>query len=107
MEPERRVVYARQTQLDRAIELYKNNLQKQSKLQEDPKRWTQFILKERNKIKTIASIQRGLEKYRNNIARMNVEDREDEKHEPRRLGDHMRAEGLARPGMHWHAHAIV
>lgn len=102
MLPEREVVYALQTELDRAIDRYKDKLKCKQKLKdESPERWNKFIQSERNKITTVASIQMGLSKYRNQVAAMSVDDREDEVHNSTRLGDNMRADGIAKPGAYW------
>jgi len=108
MLPEREVVYALQTELDRAIDRYKDKLKCKQKIKdESPERWNKFIQSERNKITTVASIQMGLLKYRNQIAAMSVDDREDEVHNSTRLGENMRADGIAKPGAYWEAHAMI
>lgn len=107
MEPEYKTIYALQSSLDRAIDEYKVSLQKNGKLKENKDRWKKFILSERNKIKTVAQIQQGLAAYRAKVNSSAVEDREDEKHDSQRLGEHMRADGIARPSPYWHAHAMV
>lgn len=107
MEPEHKVVYALQTSLERAIEQYKVNLKQSTNLSGDKNKWQQFLVSERNKIKTVAQVQQGLTEYREKISAMSVDDREEENHDSTRLGDHMRAEGVAKPNPYWHAHAIV
>jgi hypothetical protein len=107
MEPEHKIVYALQTSLERAIDLYKANLSKKADLKKDSEKWESFITNERNKVKTVAQVQQGLSAYRTKVSVMEVEDREDEEHDSQRLGDHMRAEGIARPNPYWHAHAII
>lgn len=107
MEPEKDVPYALQTSLDRAMDNYKDRLTGQSKLKEDPERWQKFVQHERGRLKVVAEIQAGLAKYRQQSSCKEPEDLEDEKHCSQRLGDHMRAEGFARPSPYWHAHAIV
>lgn len=64
MEPEKKIAYALQTALDKAIDQYQEQLKKNGKLKENSERWKYFIESERNKIKTVASIQSGLAKYR-------------------------------------------
>lgn len=107
MEPEFKTVYALQSSLDKAITQYKETLKSKSALKEDKEKWKRFLIQERNRIKTVAQIQQGLDAYRKRIANMTVDEREDETHDSQRLGDHMRAEGIAKPNPHWHAHAIV
>lgn len=107
MEPVKDVPYALQTSLDRAIETYKGGLIKNKKLKEDPVKWKKFIQFERGKLRVVASVQAGLEKYRRDALKKEVDELEDEKHSSQRLGDHMRAEGFGRPSPYWHAHAIV
>ncbi len=107
MEPVRDVPYALQTSLDRAIGTYKDRLVKNKKLKEDPDKWKKFVQLERGKLGVVASIQAGLEKYRRDARKKEVDELEDEKHSSQRLGDHMRAEGFGRPSPYWHAHAIV
>lgn len=107
MEPEYKVVYALQSSLDRAIDQYKINLKKNVKVSEDKNKWKNFLVAERNKIKSVAQVQQGLAEYRKKISAMSVDEREDETHDSQRLGDHMRAEGIAKPNPYWHAHAMV
>lgn len=38
---------------------------------------------------------------------MTEDEREQETHDSQRLGDHMRAEGIAKPNFYYHAHAII
>ncbi len=104
---EYRTTYALQSALDRAIESYEKKIQQNIKTLEDKKKWEQFIASERNKIKVVAQIQQGLADYRCTIRGLTVEEREDEAHDSARLGDHMRAEGFARPNSYWHAHAMI
>jgi hypothetical protein len=107
MKPEHKVVYALQTSLDRAIDQYKIKLEANEKLLEDPKKWESFVTTERHKIKAVAQVQQGLANYRSRISKISVEDREDEEHDSQRLGDHMRAEGIAKPNVNWDAHAMI
>ncbi|UTA49311.1 AHH domain-containing protein [Simiduia sp. 21SJ11W-1] len=107
MEMEKDVPYALQTELDRAMSGYKKRLASNQKLKEDPERWLKFVQHERGRIQVIAQVQAGLAKYRQDAKDKDVDELEDEKHCSQRLGDHMRADGFARPGPYWHAHAIV
>jgi hypothetical protein len=108
MEPTHKVVYALQTSLDRAIDQYKKNLSNNIKLKEkDKKAWQRFLDLERGKVKTVASLQNQLNAYRKGSAEMSQDELEDEGHESARLGDHMRAVGMARPSPFWDAHAII
>lgn len=107
MEPAKDVPYALQTSLDRAIETYKDRLAQNKKIKEDPKKWGKFVQLERGLLGVVASIQAGLEKYRRDARKKDVDELEDEKHSSKLLGEHMRAEGFARPSPYWHAHAIV
>ena len=107
MEPVKNVTYALQTSLDRAIDDYKDRLLKNEKLKEDSQKWKKFILKERGRLSTIASVQAGLAKYRDESLNKEIDELEDEKHSSQRLGDHMRSEGFGRPSPYWDAHAIL
>lgn len=104
---EYRTTYALQSALDRAINGYETALKQNAQSREDTEKWEQFLATERNKIKVVAQIQEGIENYRRTVNKMTVEQREDEKHDSARLGDHMRAEGFAKPNIYWHAHAII
>jgi len=107
MELEKSVPYALQTSLERALNGYKKRLADNQKLKEDPERWRKFVQHERGRIQVAAQIQAGLAKYRQESKEKEVDELEDEKHCSQRLGDHMRAEGFARPSPYWHAHAII
>jgi len=107
MEVEKDVPYALQTSLDRALDGYKDRLAQNSRLKEDPQRWTKFVQHERGRLQVVAQIQAGLAKYRAVSREKGVDELEDESHCSQRLGDHMRAEGFARPSPYWHAHAII
>lgn len=107
MELEKDVPYALQTSLERAINGYKDRLAKNVKLKEDSVRWRKFVQHERGRIKAVAQVQAGLAKYRQECQRKDVDELEDEAHCSLTLGDHMRAEGFAKPSPYWHAHAII
>ena len=108
MIPEAKLTYALQSSLDRAIDQYKNNLKKNIKLKkQDQKQWSAFQEAERGKVQVAAQLQQRLAKYRKSVKSMTLDDREDEKHDSSRLGDHMRAAGLPKPNFYYHAHAIV
>ncbi len=108
MIPIKKTVYALQTSLDRAIDQYKTNLQNNIKLKDDDKKkWDAFKELERGKVQIVAQLQQGLEKYRRTVKKMSTDEREDEEHDSSRLGDHMRAVGLPKPGFYYHAHAII
>jgi len=107
MELEKDVPYVLQTSLDRAINGYKKRLASNQKLKEDRERWHKFIQCERGRIQVVVQIQAGLARYRKESKEKDVDELEDEKHCSMRLGDHMRAEGFARPGPYWHAHAMI
>lgn len=107
MEPVKKVPYALQTSLDRAMESYQQRLSDNRTVKEDPDRWRKFVHHERGRLKVIAQVQAGLAKYRQEAKAKDIDELEDEKHCSVRLGDHMRAEGFARPSPYWHAHAII
>lgn len=107
MVPEPLVPYALQSCLDRALCDYNQRIKNNSKLKEDPEKWNKFVHHERGRIKVVAQIQAGLAKYRIDCSKKDVDELEDEKHCSERLGNHMRAEGFARPSPYWHAHAII
>ena len=107
MEPQKDVPYALQTSLERALNGYKARLAQNIKLKEDPDRWRRFVQHERGRIQAVAQVQAGLAQYRQECQAKDVDELEDEKHCSLKLGDHMRAEGFARPSPYWHAHAII
>ena len=107
MEPQKDVPYALQNSLERALNGYKARLAQNIKLKEDPDRWRRFVQHERGRIQAVAQVQAGLAQYRQECQAKDVDELEDEKHCSLKLGDHMRAEGFARPSPYWHAHAII
>ncbi len=108
MEPEKPFKYALESNLDRAMNEYKKKLRVNKSLKEEDKnKWEKFLRGEREKIRNIADIQNRLEVYRQKVKGMGERERRDEKHDSVRLGIHMAATGLGKPGPHWHAHAMI
>ena len=96
--PEPAEKYYLQTALDRAIDNFgkKHNSDQ-----------LRYQLAEEAYIGVIASIQAGLEKYRQAAAKMGSKDIRGEEHNSKRLGEHLRATGKAKPDDRCDAHAIV
>lgn len=108
MEPVCKVTYALKDSLDRAIDRYEENLKGKIKLKEkDQAAWTRFVNNERNKVRIVADLQSKLKVYRSQSASKSEEELEDEPHDSRHLGEHMRADGIAKPGPFWDAHAMI
>jgi hypothetical protein len=96
--PEPAEKYYLKTALDRAID----NFGKSTNADQQ-----RYRLAEEGYISTLASIQAGLEKYRNNASTMQFKTLREETHNSPRLGAHLRAVGKAKPDERCDAHAIV
>lgn len=84
--------------LDRAIEQYGSNPNKSQK---------NYIDSELAHISMLADLDEKLQKYKSAASSMNSQELRSEKHDSKRLGEHMRASGKPKPDDRVDAHAIV